>query len=40
MNWVIPGLIAGVVAYLVDWLMWSKVFTTGMDAFITPMTPE
>ena len=34
------GLIAGVVAYLVDWLMWGKVFTKGMDAFVTPMTPE
>jgi hypothetical protein len=40
MNWVVTGLIAGIIVYLVDWLMWSKVFTTGMDAFITPMTPE
>ncbi len=40
MNWVVVGLIAGVVAYLVDWLMWGKVFTKGMDAFVTPMTPE
>ena len=40
MNWVVVGLIAGVVAYLVDWLMWGKVFTKGMDAFMTPMTPE
>jgi hypothetical protein len=36
----VAGLIAGIVAYLVDWVMWSKVFTTGMDAFVTPMTPE
>jgi hypothetical protein len=40
MNWVVAGLIAGVIAYLVDWLMWGKVFTTGMDTFITPMSPE
>ncbi len=33
MNW-IAGLIAGVVAYLVDWVVWSKVFTKGMDAFM------
>ena len=39
MNW-IAGLIAGVVAYLVDWVLWSKVFMKGMDAFVTPMTPE
>ena len=39
MNW-IAGLVAGVVAYLVDWVLWSKVFTTGMDAFVTPMSPE
>ena len=30
MNWVVAGLIAGVIAYLVDWLMWGKVFTKGM----------
>lgn len=40
MNWIVAGLIAGVVAYLVDWVLWSKVFTTGMDAFIVQMTPE
>jgi len=40
MNWVVAGLIAGVIAYLVDWVMWGKVFTKGMDAFLTPMTPE
>ena len=39
MNW-IAGLIAGVVAYLVDWVLWSKVFTKGMDAFVATMTPE
>jgi hypothetical protein len=39
-SWIVAGLIAGVVAYLVDWVMWSKVFTTGLDAFVTQMTPE
>lgn len=36
MSWIVAGLIAGVVAYLVDWVMWSKVFVKGMDAFVTP----
>ena len=39
MNWIVAGLIAGVVAYVVDWVMWSKVFTKGMDAFFTPPAP-
>jgi hypothetical protein len=38
-TWV-AGLIAGVIAYLVDWVMWSKVFTTGMEAYRTQLTPE
>jgi hypothetical protein len=40
MNWIVAGLIAGVVVFFVDWLMWSKVFMKGMDAFVTPMSPE
>jgi hypothetical protein len=36
MSWLVTGLIAGVVAYLVDWVMWSYVFNKGMDAFVTP----
>lgn len=36
MNWIVAGFIAGVVVYLADWVMWSKVFTKGMDAFVTP----
>ena len=32
-SWIVAGLIAGVVAYLVDWVVWSKVFNTGMEAF-------
>jgi len=39
MNWIVAGLIAGVIAYLVDWVMWSKVFTKGMDAFFAPPPP-
>ena len=39
MNW-IAGLVAGVVVYLADWVLWSKVFTTGMDAYVTQMSPE
>lgn len=36
----VAGLIAGVVTYLADWVLWSKVFTTGMDAYVTQMSPE
>ena len=36
----VAGLIAGVVAYLADWVLWSKVFTTGMDAYAMQMSPE
>jgi hypothetical protein len=39
MNWIVAGLIAGVVAYLVDWVMWSFVFNKGMDAFVPPPAP-
>jgi len=24
-SWIVAGLIAGVVAYLVDWVLWTKV---------------
>jgi hypothetical protein len=40
MNWIVAGLIAGVVAYLVDWVMWSKVFNTGMEAYAEQLSPE
>ena len=33
MSWIVAGLIAGVVAYVVDWIMWSYVFNKGLDAF-------
>src|SRR5882762_4540379 len=39
-SWIVAGLIAGVVAYLVDWVLWTKAFTTGLDAFAQQMTPE
>ena len=35
MTWWVAGLIAGVVAFLADWVMWGKVFTKGMEAFGT-----
>ena len=38
---IVAGLIAGVVVYLVDWVVWSKVFNTaGMEAAGAHMTPE
>ena len=40
MSWIVAGLIAGVGAYLTDWLMWGKVFTKGMESFSTPRSPE
>jgi hypothetical protein len=36
----VAGLVAGVVVYLVDWVLWSKVFTTGMEVFMVQMSPE
>jgi hypothetical protein len=40
-SWIVAGLIAGVVVYLVDWVVWSKVFNmAGMEAMGTHMTPE
>ncbi len=39
MNW-IAGLVAGVVVYLADWVLWTYIFRTGMDAYVTQMSPE
>lgn len=39
MSWLVAGVVAGVVAYLVDFVMWSKVFTKGMEPFATPPPP-
>jgi hypothetical protein len=40
MSWFAAGLIAGVVAYVVDYVMWGKVFTKGMEAFADQLSPE
>jgi len=40
MSWIVAGLIAGVGAFLTDWVMWSVVFTKGMEPFSTPRSPE
>lgn len=39
MSWIIAGLITGVVVYLVDYVMWGKVFTKGMEQYSTPPAP-
>jgi len=39
-SWVVAGLIAGVVVYIVDYVMWGKVFTKGMEAFADVLSPE
>ena len=40
MSWWIAGLIAGVATFLVDYVMWGKVFTKGYESFADPLTPE
>ena len=41
MSWVVAGLIAGVGAFVADYVMWGKVFTKGMEGYGTfPPTPE
>lgn len=35
MHWIVAGLIGGVVAYFADFVMWSKVFTKGMEPYAT-----
>ena len=41
MNWIVAGLIAGVGAFLADWVMWGKVFTKGMEQYGSmPSAPE
>lgn len=39
-SWLVAGLIAGVVAYLVDYVMWGKVFTKGMESYADQLSPE
>lgn len=36
MSWWLAGLIAGVAAWFVDFFLWSKVFTKGMEGYVTP----
>jgi len=35
MSWIVAGLIVGVVAWVLDFILWTKVFTKGMEAFGT-----
>jgi hypothetical protein len=37
MNWWLAGLIAGVVVWFVDYVMWGKVFVKGMENQVTPL---
>ncbi|HXQ29020.1 MAG TPA: hypothetical protein VN848_07105 [Gemmatimonadales bacterium] len=39
MRWIVVGLITGVVAWMVDFVLWSKVFTKGMESYAT-MPPD
>jgi hypothetical protein len=39
-SWIVAGLIAGVVVYVVDYVMWGKVFTKGMESFADQLSPE
>ena len=36
MNWWLGGSIGGVAVWLTDFVLWSKVFTKGMEGFVTP----
>lgn len=40
MNWIVAGLIAGLGAFIADWVLWGKVFTKGMEQLATPLSPE
>ncbi len=41
MNWIVAGLIAGVGAFLADWVMWGKVVNKGLEQYGTmPPSPE
>ena len=35
MSWWLAGLIAGLAAWFADYFLWSKVFTKGMDEYVT-----
>ncbi len=36
MSWWLAGLIAGVAVWFTDFFLWSKVFTKGMELYVTP----
>ena len=40
MNWILAGAIAGVGAFMADWVMWGKVFTKGMEGYSTQLSPD
>jgi hypothetical protein len=39
MTWFVAGLLGGVAAWFADYVLWSKVFTKGMEAYATPPPP-
>ncbi len=40
MSWIVAGLIGGVVAWIADYVLWSKVFTKGMENLALELSPE
>lgn len=40
MSWIVAGLIGGVVAWVADYVLWSKVFTKGMENLALELSPE
>jgi hypothetical protein len=40
MGWLVAGLIGGVIAWIADFVLWSKVFTKGMEALALDLSPE
>lgn len=39
MNWIVAGVVIGVVAFFLDWILWSKVFAKWIGQY-TAHTPE
>ncbi|HET9707795.1 MAG TPA: hypothetical protein VFP39_05785 [Gemmatimonadales bacterium] len=39
MSWWLAGLIAGLAAWFADFFLWTKVFTKGMDEYMTKPSP-
>jgi len=39
-GWIVTGLMAGVVVYVVDYVMWGKVFTKGLESFADQLSPD